>query len=196
MGMFGRARQLVESRSTEPLPNVKTGDGFSITPGRVATTPARRGAFGRGWLTPERLQVIGATLQQLDGGSELTDYLATQRDNARQDQTDAQNAELMQLRMQRAKRETIQQQELDQLISTLPQEAQVWARLNPEAFVTAMIRRQSDGEWQGGRGYTNLWRATPEGRVELGDRLPLRPYSSRGSANASPELPSGFQWED
>lgn len=147
---------------------------------------ARRGIFGRrktgggGRSLGDILGVVGAGLQQMDGGSELTDYLATQRDNARQDQTDAQNAELMQLRMQGAKRESIQQQQLEEMISTLPQEAQVWARLNPEAFVTAMIRRQTDGGWQSGQGYSHLWRPTPDGHVELGDPLPLRPR--QGSA--------------
>lgn len=63
MGMFGRTLGRHESGHA----SMPKGGATVTIPATAPKTPARRGAFGRGWLTPERLQVIGATLQQLDG---------------------------------------------------------------------------------------------------------------------------------
>lgn len=182
MGMFGRARQLVESRPTEPLPNVKTGDGFSITPGRGTKTPARRGAFGRGWLTPERLQVIGATLQQLDGQQgAIADVVANQKQDT--------------LEHRQAKEGAARRRALAAALSTIddPQLRRL-AMMYPEQYARQQFSRTgSEDEWAEPFAFEHgmAQRNSRTGQV----RVLTRPQSS-GTRTSAPDLPDGFSWED
>jgi len=143
-------------------------------------------AFGRKNL-PRTLQVIGATLQQMDNPQgRALDYLqANEADAARQAAADAATSRAQKL-------QDDQRAQFEQAISALPPEQQRWARLNPEAFAEAMMRAQVGGGWQHGQGYSNLWRPNPDGTVTLGDPLPLRPRSYTPYATD----PSADDWEE
>lgn len=70
-----------------------------------------------------------------------------------------------------------QQQQMEQAIATLPPEQQAWARLNPQAFVRAMAEAQMDNNngWNVGQGYSHAFRVNPDGTLQQGAPLPLRP---------------------
>ena len=126
MRAFGRMAPMAASNFA-PLAQMNAAPAPTIA-------PQRRGLFGRmrQFLTSDRLGTIGATLQQLDGGTELTDYQATQaaQMQARQEQ------EMQDLLMQRQQQGWKDQ---DAAIGTLDPSLQPWARLAPEAAARAQF---------------------------------------------------------
>lgn len=145
---------------------VRSAAGGSATPG--AAGGGWRGAFMRKNI-PRTLQILGATLQQIDNPQGQLDALA--QNEAERVRYEAEQA--AQGRSQKI--EESQRLQLEQAISSLPPEQQTWARMNPEAFAQAMARAQAGGGWQSGQGYSHLWRPNSDGTVTLGDPLPLRP---------------------
>lgn len=79
-------------------------------------------------------------------------------------------------------------------IAQLPPWQQAQARmqmlLDPEGFAAAA----RGGEWQVGQGYTHAFRPRPDGSIEQGGELPLRPYAPRSSSSTQSYsgLPPGF----
>jgi len=128
------------------------------------------GAFQRKSL-PRTLQVIGATLQQMDNPAGQLDQFAA--DEMRQRAIDM--AERAQERT--AQQEKTQQGAMEEAIASLPPQQQAWARLNPEAFMRAYIESQMDQNngWNVGQGYSHAFRINPDGTLEQGAALPLRP---------------------
>lgn len=119
------------------------------------------GALGR-FLTPERMQVIGHTLQEVGGQrGALDDYLQQRDERAHRDW----QRQRIQMQDQREKA----------AVASLPLDQQVWAMLNPEAYARALAERGSDNGWETGQGYSHAFRTNPDGTVTLGDPLPLRP---------------------
>lgn len=137
MGIFGNARRFTDERPQGRLPNVKTGDGFSITPGSGPKQGVRRGIFGRmgSWFTPERMQIIGATMQQLDGQQGAIDDVMG---NIRQDT----------LEQRQAKEDAAQQQALAAALQTIedPQLRRL-AMMYPEQFARQQFSRSGADEW-------------------------------------------------
>lgn len=109
----------------------------------IANAPApRRGIFGRvgEWARTRDWERIGAALrddpailQNLDTGRRQDQLMATQV--MRQKMEDAQAADEQQ-------RAQAQRAQIEQIISALPPEQQALARLNPEGFVTGMMRHR------------------------------------------------------
>lgn len=102
----------------------------------------------------------------------------------------AQGRDLFGMRVRQAKQEEAdsqnqmrRQQQRDQMvkeyIATLPPEQQVRARtayaVDPEAFAESMAQQMTGGGWEVGQGYSHAFRTRPDGTVEMGDPLPLRP---------------------
>lgn len=188
------------------MPVVHAGDGDAKA--KTAEGP-RFGIFGRRlsrWLTPERMQILGATMQQMDGQQgalnatldrpNIAQWLLLGTDGV---------AALQRQQMQRlafdreANEQTAEQkrrQELEAMIARLPDAQRMLARLDPEGYVRAMLSGQAP-EWHTGTEYTHAFRVDPGGNVVLGDELPLRPRAATRSNRAqAPELPSGFVWEN
>lgn len=135
---------------------------------QVRSAGGLRGAFFRKSL-PRTLQVIGATLQQIDNPQGQLDQLsANEAERARYAAAEAAQARSQKL-------EDGQRQQFEEAIAALPPDQQRWARLNPGAFAEAVMRAQAGGGWQHGQGYSHLWRPNNDGTVTLGDPLPLRP---------------------
>lgn len=99
------------------------------------------------------LGIVGAGLQQMDGGTELTDYLAAQEasqreqmafdENMRRRKGDEESARMEQeSAMAEAEREAAQRQQLEAYIAGLPQDQQLLARLNPQAYVAGIMRHR------------------------------------------------------
>lgn len=80
-------------------------------------------------------------------------------------------------RSRQVKREDEQQRTLDEAISQLPPDQQTWARMNPEAYMEALMRRRMDTNngWNVGQGYSHAFRVNPDGTLQQGAALPLRP---------------------
>lgn len=90
----------------------------------------------------------------------------------------------MQNEAQDRQRAELTQQQTEAMIAQLPIDQQVWARLNPEAFVEQMMRQQFQGWQTDGR---VPYRVGPSGVTELGSgeiphipRAPLVQYGSVG----------------
>lgn len=127
---------------------------------------------------PQRRGFLGGLVRRQDGdpGTALNYFLFglngvnSMRDNRREDEV---------LRMARQERELEfkHRDQVEQAIATLPPDQQVWARLNPEAFVRALAESQNDRNngWNVGQGYSRAFRIRPDGTREDGAELPLRP---------------------
>lgn len=189
-GLFGSARPRLGIETELPPPPPKP---------RYDTRPARRGLFGRigSLVTPERLQVLGHTLQEMGGQQgALDDYLA-QRHAREMDNFARQRQEMMDKHQQAEwAREDVQEEALQAWVATLTPEQRQMAAANPqaahEAFMAAQMR---SGQWEGGAGFTNSYRIDPRtGAVEMGGELPLRPYAPRSSSSTQSYsgLPPGF----
>jgi hypothetical protein len=134
---------------------------------------------------PSTLAVIGATLRQMDGGNELDEYLSGQQDQQYQ-------RDMFGLRAAQGKREDEEaqtertslaqrQQVAEEYIRSLPADQQMRARVaytaDPEAFAASIAEQMSGGGWQVGQGYSHAFRPRPDGTIEMGGQLPLRPRS-------------------
>jgi hypothetical protein len=109
------------------------------------------------------LGTVGATLQQMDGGTELTDYLA-QRDQEMLrremwgEQTrrgkieDDQAQQEQDLAVSEAQREREEEAEMEAMIAQLPPDQQMLARMNRQAFVSGMMRHRYPAPRAGGIG--------------------------------------------
>lgn len=128
------------------------------------------GAFQRKSL-PRTLQVIGATLQQMDNPQGQLDQFGANEERERA----LQMAQQAQDRTQQQNKQ--QQGAMEQAIASLPPEQQAWARLNPEAFMRAYVESQMDTNngWNVGQGYSHAFRVNPDGTLQQGAALPLRP---------------------
>lgn len=137
---------------------------------QVSSRGGFMGAFRRKSL-PRTLQIIGASLQQMDNPQGQLDQFAANEERQRalsmaeqaQDRTAQQNKQ--------------QQGAMDEAIASLPPEQQAWARLNPEAFMRAYVESQMDQNngWNVGQGYSHAFRINPDGTLQQGAALPLRP---------------------
>ena len=121
---------------------------------------------------PRTLQIVGSAMQQIGNPNNraLERFQANEADQMRQ------QAEDMALNRQ-TKMEDQQRSQLEEAIKTLPADQQVWARMNPSAFIRALVERQMDPNngWQVGQGYSRAFRIRPDGTREDGAELPLRP---------------------
>ena len=162
---------------------VNSAAGGSGTPGAAT---GWRGAFMRKNL-PRTLQILGATLQQIDNPQgQLDAFSANEADRQRQ-------AALEMAQGRQTKLQDEQRGQLEQAISTLPPQDQAWARLNPEAFIRALAEARNDHNsgWNVGQGYSHAFRVGPDGNVIQGDALPLRPRQ-QGPGYA---MPNADEWE-
>lgn len=59
------------------------------------------------------------------------------------------------------------------------------------------LAAQQGPEWQVGSGYSRAFRVMPDGSVQQGGEIPLRPRAAGGRAGVdpTPALPDGFVWE-
>lgn len=139
-----------------------------------AAPPQRGGMFGRvlrgaaqgarQLFTPDNMQVIGHTLQELGGQQGALDDFLVRRSVLR--------------RQERENEEHEQQRNaLEKAIASMTPEEQSLARMNPQAFVQNFLR---NSQWQGGPGFTHTWRARPDGSVETGGELPVRSTANSG----------------
>lgn len=128
------------------------------------------GAFQRKSL-PRTLQVIGATLQQMDNPAGQLDQFGANEARERAMQT------ALGTQSRGQKQEDEQRQQLEQAIASLPIEQQAWARLNPTQFMRAMMESETDPNngWETGQGYSHAFRINPDGSLNRGAELPLRP---------------------
>lgn len=200
MALFGSKRQRAPQTMDEAIAGVQQA--------APQQQPRRRGLFGGAFAPKNRagtLEVIGATLQQLDDPNGQISALQ----NARVERG------LFGQRIRAAKDEQLQAQQeqsarqrrtdaVEQYIGTLPPEQQVQARMayavNPEAFAESVAQQMSGGGWQVGQGYSHTFRTRPDGTVERGDPLPLRPrapiqgyYSPNDGAVYMDELPEDLR---
>lgn len=76
------------------------------------------------------------------------------------------------------------------------QEAQIDRKMEREvnqARIDALRQPEASNDWQVGSSYTNAFRVRPDGTIEQGGEIPLRPYAPRSSASSQiPGLPPGF----
>lgn len=109
------------------------------------------GAKGRDW--SHILGTIGAGLQQMDGGTELTDYLANREqemlrrdmwsNQVRRGKMEDEGAQQARdLEISEAQREREQAAQMEAMIAQLPPDQQMLARMNPQAFVGGMMRHR------------------------------------------------------
>lgn len=169
MGMFGR----ILGRHESGHASMPKGGATVTIPATAPKTPARRGAFGRGWLTPERLQVIGATLQQLDGQQGAIDGALSNIDERsvaeRQRQEDDQ-----------------QRKALQAAYGALPENLRPFGPiLTPEALSRAVMPPPPEYEIDdAGRPYT-----IQNGQVQYGQGQVYR----RPPQSSVPSAPSGYR---
>jgi hypothetical protein len=140
--------------SSKGMPTDPLNQGLTQTPrglfGRLGNALGG-GAKGRDW--SHILGTIGAGLQQMDGGTELTDYLANReaemlrRDmwgnqvrGQKMDEAAAEDERAAAMSEAQREREEAAQMEAD--IARLPVEQQLLARMNPQAFVGGMMRHR------------------------------------------------------
>lgn len=196
MGLFGglgRPNILPPSVQQRPLQ-------MPLPAEAAPAPPKRRGLFGGG-ITPDRLMIMGAALQDAGNGGDTNNAaqmwaMQQQRDRGiRQDKLDDETAQAERAdRQYEQQQRTQRQQMIEQYIASLPPERQAQARvaaaLDPEGFV----ERLQGGEWQVGQGYTHAFRPRPDGSIERGGELPLRPYAPRSSSSTQSYtgLPPGF----
>lgn len=149
----------------------------------------RRGLFGgllggkRDW--NDTLQTLGATLQQMDGGSELTDYLSQRDANRREN-------DLFGMQVRRFKQDEAdaerQRADVDAAIGSLDPSLQPWARLAPDAAARRALTPPDPVEYEidaQGRPYT-----IQGGRVVFGEGRVAVPQT--GGTNRAP--PAGYRW--
>lgn len=201
MPSFGRNMARLDLGPYKPLEAQPMGDksqagqrivnsaaGGSGTPGAAT---GWRGAFMRKNI-PRTLQILGATLQQIDNPQgQLDAFSANEADQQRQAA-----AEMAQART--GKMQDQQSAQLERAISSLPPDQQAWARLNPEAFISALMQSQTQQATQ--RARESQWRndgtrpyRIVNGRVEYGEgtiphvpRAPLIQYGSPGDDDLEP----------
>lgn len=142
-------------------------------PGMEERVRSRGGFFGpfQRKSLPRTLQVIGATLQQMDNPQGQLDQFAANEERQRA-------IDMAQQAQDRtAQQEKQQQGAMDEAIASLPPQQQAWARLNPEAFMRAYVESQMDQNngWNVGQGYSHAFRVNPDGTLQQGAALPLRP---------------------
>lgn len=121
---------------------------------------AIRGDGKRDW--GNVLGTLGAAMQQMDGGSELNDYLARREDA--QSNRDLFNMRSRALKLEEARAEEERTQaaaeseadlkerrRTEEAIASLPLEQRMLARLNPQAFVGGMMRHRypAPQRWMG-----------------------------------------------
>jgi hypothetical protein len=166
-GAFFRSQPLVQM----PPRDATASDNF-----RSGTQPRRR----RGGMFGGRAQGI---IRREDGDpGTLANYFLFGLNGVNDMRADRRDRDLFGFQVRRAKQqesateqELQRQQQMEEAISQLPPEQQAYARLDPEAFIEAMIQQQVGGGWETGQGYSHAFRTNPDGTVTLGDQLPLRP---------------------
>lgn len=83
MGLFGGMRRGFDGGATAPIALPQMLGGGKVGGNRAVGSS--RGLFGAGWRKnlPQILSTVGAGLQQMDGGNELTEFLAQQEEQMR-----------------------------------------------------------------------------------------------------------------
>jgi len=189
MALFGSRYRHVQP-ATAMTAELPPQGAPTFAPKRQRSMWGRLGAM----VTPERIATVGAALR--DDPGVLQAVLAAQRDErARRD--------MFGFQVRRAKIEEGQAQDeaaaLEAAIAHLPADQQATARLNPEAFAEAQMRRQTGSDWQHGQGYSHAFRVNPDGTVTMGDALPQRPRENiyqppagyRGTPDRLEVIPGG-----
>jgi hypothetical protein len=135
------------------MPMDPLNQGLRQTPrglfGRLGNSLTQGGK--RSW--GEVLGIVGAGLQQMDGGTELTDYLQNRDDQmlrrdmwgqrVRGEKMDEAAAEEERAAaLSEAQRAREQEAEMEAMIAQLPPDQQMLARMNPQAFVGGMMRHR------------------------------------------------------
>ena len=145
-----------------------------VPPRSGAAPKRRRGLFG-GLLTPERLEIIGATLQQMGGTPGAIQGVADRREAALE-------------AIRSSKMEDEQRRNFESAIGSLDPEMQPWARLAPEQAAQAQFRAMSPAERFG-----DLERI--DGR--LGQRNQLTgqyEWAPQVSQSSGPDAPAGYRY--
>lgn len=178
--------QLIAAQGANGAQPQSQGQGMGFKP---AAQPQRRGGLLsrlRSVVTPERLQIFGATLRDIDTGGNSLDEVLQQIEAQRQQEIQntwqdegrlRQRMEWKQGDAQRAQ----QQQSFAQIRETLPENQRALFDANPQAFVSQRIEQTQPGQWQAG--YGRAYRINPDGTTETGGSLPVAP---RGSALSGP----------
>lgn len=138
------------------------------------------GSLGR-WLTPERMEIIGATLRQVGGEQGALAEVAEQRRAAGLESLGRQE------RKREWAREDQQQRALEEAIATLDPSQQAWARLAPGAAAQRAMSPPQQPEYDidaEGRPYT-----IQNGSVQYGQGRVSVPQ--RGGERAPP---AGYRW--
>lgn len=145
---------------------------------------AIRGDGKRDW--GNVLGTLGAAMQQMDGGSELNDYLARREDA--QSNRDLFNMRGRALKLEEAEAERVRA-ETEAAISTLDPSIQPWARLAPNAAAARALAPPEQPDYQidaQGRPYT-----IQGGRVQYGEGQVAVPPRG-GTGGGAP--PSGYRF--
>ena len=143
------------------MPMDPLNQGLRQTPrglfGRLGNSLTQGGK--RSW--GDILGTVGATLQQMDGGTELTDYLQNREDQmlrrdmwgqrVRGEKLDEAAAEEERaIALAEAQSEREEEAEMEAMIATLPPDQQMLARMNPQAYVGGMMRHRYPAPDRGG----------------------------------------------
>ena len=145
------------------MPMDPLNQGLRQTPrglfGRLGNSLTQGGK--RSW--GDILGTVGATLQQMDGGTELTDYLQNREDQMlRRDmwgqrvrgekRDEAAAEEERAAALSEAQRAREEEAEMEAMIATLPPDQQMLARMNRQAFVSGIMRHRYPAPQRGGIG--------------------------------------------
>lgn len=192
MPLFGAYRlPLEEEISAAQRPQLEKVQPLATGPQR------RRGLFGgmAQFFTPDRLQIIGHTLQEMGGQTGALDNYLAQRSDENERRMQQQRRRVIESREDTEwQRQEVDERALRAWVETLTPERREWARVNPRAAHAAFMASQfSQGDWESGSSFTHAYRVRPDGSVETGGELPLRPYAPRSSSSTQfPDVPEGF----
>lgn len=193
MAMFGRRYTPLEMTEipVEGVGDIPAGLGQPIK--GVAPAP-QQGMFGRarglvkqvrGSMSPDRWQMLSAGLHDLSRGTNtLPDVQQMQLENQRQQAEDAWRARQQERQTMEWGQEDDQRKQVDAFIAQLPPEEQAAARLNPKAYIEALMKQGGgEREYQNFGSYdpaTGVWTEIP-GAVEAYRRAhPQQPNGSAG----------------
>lgn len=189
MSMFGKQIQLRANAPQKVAPAQPQG-----AVGLQGNAPPRRGMFGHAlrFFTPERMQIIGHTLQEMGGQQGALDGYLAQR-SAEQTRTMQQQREALENRREDAgwERAEVQERALHAWVETLSPQQRDAARVNPQAAYQAFMSQQAQSaEWE--TNGTQPYRIGPNGDVIMGSgNIPHRPRQGAQGYNT----PDADDWE-